>query len=127
MAEIPRTPAQLEPYVDALGVEGTISFLLRFGGSVVYITDRPSADSMLCREVGVQAARRLARALRVSREFTRVPLGKEWSARVLSAQGLPVQEIARTLHVTDVTVRRYLKSGTRAFPDDPRQHKFPGF
>jgi hypothetical protein len=76
------------------------------------------ADRVRAQGRGAEAAAALAAA--ADRLPRRVPTGKPWIARVRYAQGWTVADIARTLHVTDVTVRAYLKAGPRAAPD-PRQ------
>jgi hypothetical protein len=115
MTDLPRPPAHLEPYVRILGTEGAIAFLLRFGGAELYIPRTGGGSDVLAEAVGIEAARALAQA--ADRLPRRVPTGKPWIARVRAAQGLPIAEIARMLHVTDVTVRRWLADG----PPDPRQ------
>lgn len=109
----PRPPAHVEPYVRVLGPERAVDFLLAFGGSEVCLPRRPGPRSAVARVVGTEAVARLA-ALDLP---ARVPTAKPWIAAVLRAQGLPVAEIARRLHVSDVTVRRW----TQARAEDPRQ------
>lgn len=53
----------------------------------------------------------------------RIPLAKPWLARQLHDQDLSVAEIARKLHVSDVSVRSYLKPYTPRKAPDPRQYK----
>ena len=48
----------------------------------------------------------------------RVPTAKPWLASVMKSRGLSHAEIARRLHVSDVTVRGWLSRGPKA---DPRQ------
>ena len=116
--EAPPTPAHLAPLVDVLGVDGAIAFLLEFGGAEVWLGAAPGARSRVARLVGEDRAAALA-ALPLPR---RVPLGKPWIARVWRHRdGLPVAEIARRLHASDVTVRGWLKTAGPATPADPRQ------
>ncbi len=119
MTALPRPPAHLEPYVRILGTEGAIAFLMRFGGAELYIRRTGAAAPLLAETVGTEAAQRLAQA--ADRLPRRVPVGKPWIARVRAAQGWTVAEIARTLHVTDVTVRAWLRDGPARRPPDPRQ------
>lgn len=104
---IPRPPAHIQPYVDAFGLHQTITFLLHFGGAELYIAGRPGAGSELVRVVGQEAAERLA--ARADRLPARVPTAKPWLAEAMKSQGLPVEQIARRLHVSNVAVRRWLK------------------
>ena len=113
---LPPPPAHVAPYVEALGVDGTLAFLEAFGGADLYVPATPGARSRLAEVVGAEAAQALAE--RADRLPRRVPLGKIWRAQVLRARGLPVAEIARKLSASDVAVRRWLKRGP---PRDPRQ------
>jgi hypothetical protein len=111
----PRPPAQVEPYVRVLGIDDTIVFLLTFGGAELYLPRTPKGRSRLAELFGVEKAAALAEAA----EFMpkRVPLAKPWIAKVWHARGLSQAEIARRLHVSDVTVRRYLASDEPTPPD----------
>ena len=120
--EIPPPPAHVEPYVRLLGAEAAIAFLLAYGGSELYLPQRGAPPAQLSDLVGAEAAARLCAAgPRLSR---RVPTAKPWLAAVFASRGLSVAGIARTLHVTDVTVRGWLKRQPhlrRAAAADPRQ------
>ncbi len=100
-------PANLRPYVDVLGVDGAIAFLLTFGGAELYIPDEPKGRGALERLNGGARVRELAR--RKAELQPRVPLGNRWIAQVLRGRGQSVAQIARTLHITDRTVRNYLR------------------
>jgi hypothetical protein len=117
-----RPPAQAEAYVNVLGVDGAIEFLLAFGGTEIYLARNPQARSRVAALVG----RDKAEALAVACEGLprRVPLCKPWIARVMRHRGLagekplPVAEIARRLHTSDVSVRKWLKHGPNRRSDD---------
>ena len=66
----------------------------------------PPILETLAMVVGLPNARALG--ARAHRMQDRVPLAKPWIAAVLRASGASTAKIARTLHVTDVTVRRWL-------------------
>lgn len=102
----PRPTAQVAPYVEALGFDLAIAFLLRFGGAEMYVADTPRGRSEAEALLGEDACRALGAV--AHRLPKRVPLAKTWLALCLQARGLSVAEIARTLRVTDVTVRRML-------------------
>lgn len=121
MREMPPTPAQVEPYVRVLGVDDAVKFLLVFGGAPLDIAAAPTARSRLVEVIGAEKAQALAAAATDPRWQRRVPLAKPWIAHVLFARGLPKFEIARRLHTTDITVRKYLATplGVRRY--DPRQ------
>lgn len=114
-----KPPAHLEPYVEILGPDLAVEFLLAFGGAELYLARNPSARGRLAQVVGPEKAAELAAAADSMRMPKRVPTGKEWIARVLSEKGLPVAEIARTLHMSDNAVRGYLKADRpkRSAPD----------
>ena len=109
---LPRPPAHVEPYVRVLGVEGARDFLLTFGGSEVYFPARPGARSQVAARVGPERAAALGEAL--GHLKARVPTAKPWLAACMIAEGKTIAETVRVLHVTDVTVRRWLASR----PDD---------
>lgn len=99
-----RPPAHVQPYVEILGEELAIEFLLTFGGAELHLGANPRATGRVADLVGPDMAQRLA-AAHLPR---RVPTGKPWIARVWSQRGLRTAEIARRLHMTDVAVRRWL-------------------
>ena len=49
---LPRVPAQVAPYVEVLGVDGAIEFLLAFGGSEIYLTTDPKSRSRVVEVLG---------------------------------------------------------------------------
>ncbi|WPY94698.1 sigma factor-like helix-turn-helix DNA-binding protein [Limimaricola variabilis] len=113
------TPAHVEPYVRVLGLEGAIEFLLTFGGAQLYLPHTPQGRSKLAQVVGIEKAARLAEVS--DRLPRRVPTAKPWIATVWRSQGLPVDEIARRLHMSDVTVRKWLKKAAAAPSEDTQQ------
>lgn len=119
-----RPPAQAEPYVHVLGIEGAIQFLLKFGGTEIYIARSPKGRGQVEALVGRDRAQALAQ-VDLPR---RVPLCKPWIAKVAKARGLPPEwkplttaEIARRMHASDVAVRGWLSRGPRGPRHDPRQ------
>ncbi|WP_375227526.1 helix-turn-helix domain-containing protein [Roseobacter sp. S98] len=118
MTDLPPPPANLKSYVDILGTDMAVEFLLTFGGAEMYFPDRPGDNSELVRTVGVEKARAICAAS--GRIKGRIPIGKPWIARVLNAKGLSNAKIARRLHVSDVTVRKYL-SGEQRSPNTSDQ------
>jgi len=115
----PRPPAHVEPYVRILGYEGAVAFILEFGGAEIYLpmTRTAAARSPVAQHLGVDAVIALA----IAGLPRRVPTAKPWLARVFWSEELRVQEIARKLHVTDVTVRKWLGDGTGHCRCDDRQ------
>ena len=102
----PPPPAQIAGFVQVLGVDLTAAFLLRFGGAELALSENPREDSQLAALVGLDNARALAQLLRIPR---RIPLAKPWLAGYLRAQGHSIAETARRLHVSDVSVRRWIR------------------
>ncbi|GIT85427.1 helix-turn-helix domain-containing protein [Roseobacter sp. OBYS 0001] len=111
-------PANVKPYVDILGEDLAVEFLLNFGGAELYMPTNPGGGSRVAKFVGLEKARALAEASTSLK--ARVPTPRRWIAQALRSKGLPVAEIARRLHVSDVTVRKYI-ADVRSDPGDPRQ------
>lgn len=118
---MPKPTAHVAPYVEVLGVDLTVTFLLAFGGAEIYLPSDRRSRSRVADLIGRKKAAALAKiGWKLPR---RVPLAKPWIAAVLHAKGLSKSDIARKLHVSDVTVRAYLKgagkpSKARRDPDD---------
>ncbi|KJZ21842.1 hypothetical protein [Tritonibacter mobilis] len=113
----PKPTAQVEPYVQALGLEDALKFIKAFGGTEIYIAVQPKSRSQVVEVVGYAKARILASVAETLPR--RVPLAKQWRARVYASKGLRNAEIARMLGVTDETVRAYLRNNGP--PTDPNQ------
>jgi hypothetical protein len=110
-----KVPAHIQPYIETLGEELGIRFLLAFGGSYAYLSDRPQERSPVTQLVGAEAHAKLAG--RLGAGSLRVPLAKPFIARSFKAKGWTVNAIARELHSSDVAIRGWLK-------DDSRQMSF---
>lgn len=112
-----RPTAQVEPFVRVLGEQLAIEFLLTFGGAELHLSERPTGTSEITKLVGRDNAISLASAcVGLSR---RCPTAKPYIAKVLYAQNHSKSAIARKLHCSDVTVRRWLKSEDHTpFHDD---------
>lgn len=118
-----RPPAQVQPYVKVLGVDGAIEFLLTFGGAELYMSSKP-ARSRLVDLVGRDKAAQLAKASEALPR--RVPLAKPYIAAVLRHEkGLSVADVARKLHTSDTAVRRWLAKPDRSAASDPDQPELP--
>ena len=116
----PRPPAQVQPFVSVLGVPGAMTFLLTFGGAELYLARTPTPRSRVAQLVGEDRARALAELAETRGLPARIPTAKPWIARCLFSEGLANAEIARKLHVSDVTVRKWL-----AGQDDPDVREDP--
>ncbi|MGG7567731.1 helix-turn-helix domain-containing protein [Rhodovulum sp. DZ06] len=102
-----RAPAQVAPFVDALGEDHAIRFLLNFGGAELTIPATPSPRGRLQETLGAEGAEALAAARDLLPR--RIPLAKPWLARTLAARGMSTAQIARTILASDVSVRAWLK------------------
>lgn len=114
-----RPTAQVEPYVRVLGQDLAIEFLLRFGGAELYLSRNPRGTSELAQLVGRDKAGALAVAS--ERLPRRIPTAKPWIAKVLASRGLSKAAIARKLHVSDVSVRKWLRGSPYGRNHDGRQ------
>ncbi|WP_442771783.1 helix-turn-helix domain-containing protein [Paenirhodobacter enshiensis] len=107
MSDEIKPPAHIAVYLDVLGLDLTVEFLLHFGGTELYIPVNSKGRGELVALVGDERAAALAE--RIDRLPSRVPTGKPWLAEVFQSRGLSVVQIARRLHVTDVAVRRWFR------------------
>lgn len=107
-----RPPAHIEPYVNMLGEERAVKFLLAFGGQRIHIPQSPARWGHIAEIVGEEGAAALAQA--ASRLPQRTPVAKPYLAQVLFTQtkddgsAMTKRELAGILHVSDETIRRYL-------------------
>lgn len=103
---LPKPTAQVQPYVDVLGPELTVQFLLKLGGSELFTPRNPKGRSRIETLIGAEHVRALADVSHLLQR--RVPLANAWISAFLHWQGMPVNEIARTIRRTDNSVRMYL-------------------
>ena len=102
---MPRPTAQVAPYVEVLGVDLAMTFLLQFGGAQLYLPNDPKGASAVEKLLGYDKLKELAARPRLQK---RIPLAKRWLAEMLNWQGHSKATIARTLRISDTTVSRYL-------------------
>jgi hypothetical protein len=107
---MPKPTAQVEPFFEVLGPELTVAFLLQFGGAELVYSNDPTGRSAVEKLIGSDKVKALAESRNRAMQ-KRVPLAKQWLARMLHWQGHSGSEIARTLRATDVSVRGWLKEG----------------
>ena len=94
--------------MNILGIDGTVDFLLEFGGAELYVPANPKRRSSLVKSIGYEHTLALAKVS--DRLQSRVPTSKPWIATVLKSKGSTVADIARKLHCSDVSVRKWLKN-----------------
>lgn len=105
---MPKPTPQVEPFFEVLGPDLTVAFLLQFGGAELVLSNDPKGRSAVEKLIGSEKAKALAESRNRSMQ-KRVPLAKQWLARMLHWQGHSGAHIARTLRATDVSVRGWLK------------------
>ena len=105
---MPKPTAQVAPYFEVLGADLTVQFLLQFGGAELYLSRDPKGRSAVESLLGPDKLQALAKSTNRSLQ-RRVPLAKRWLTQMLHWQGHSAAHIARTLRVTDVSVRGWLK------------------
>lgn len=105
-ATTPEPPANIAPFVEALGAEDAVRFFLSLGGSEIYLPRRSSPRSLTARTIGPEKVDKLA--ARLGYGYIKVPLARQWVAAFMLAQGDSLAEIARTVRADVATVRRWL-------------------
>jgi hypothetical protein len=108
---MPRPPANVAPYVAALGPDAAVRFLLAFGGAEFYFAARPGPDNAAVDVIGIDGVRALAAFSDKLHQRQRVPLANRWLAKMLAWQGHSIAEIARRLRASDSTVRKWVRDG----------------
>lgn len=102
---MPRPTAQVAAYVDVLGTDLAMDFILQFGGAQLYLANDPQGKSDVEKLLGYHKLKELAARPSLQR---RIPLAKRWLAEMLDWKGYSKAAIARTLRISDSTVSRYL-------------------
>ena len=112
-------PQHVRPYVEAIGTRAAVEFLLSFGGTIAYLSMRPTKDCDIVQAIGEPATIQLARE--IGRGHIRIPIANRWLARQLYAQGWSRRRIAVRLRVKIDTVRDFLRGAEMdADQPDPR-------
>ncbi|PTW61410.1 hypothetical protein C8N35_102119 [Breoghania corrubedonensis] len=107
MTDLPRPPAHIAPYVEALGHQRAAEFLLAFGGAAAYVAENPQERGKMTEAIGEDSVRALGAVLGFGR-IDRVPVAGWWVAQVLYCRGASISQIARELRTSDKTVRKWL-------------------
>lgn len=82
----PRPPAQIEVFVEILGVDLTVKFLLKFGGAELYFAKDPKSRSRLVAFVGPERAKALGQV--TERLQRRGAFGKAMDSPISGLEGL---------------------------------------
>lgn len=101
---MPKPTAQVATYVDVLGADLAMEFILQFGGAQLYLPNDPKGKSDVEKLLGYDKLKELAARPDLQRS---VPLAKRWLAEMLHWKGYSKAAIARTLRVSHTTVSRY--------------------
>ncbi|MEO0632907.1 MAG: hypothetical protein AAFY52_02085 [Pseudomonadota bacterium] len=107
-AKLPPPCDAAETYVELLGEQTALAFILEFGGSEVFIPEKPRGKGMVEAIVGYEGMKALRHA---SFEASfRIPLANKWVAQCLHVQGHSINAIARRMRMTTNTVSKYIKA-----------------
>ncbi|PYE86894.1 helix-turn-helix domain containing protein [Phyllobacterium leguminum] len=102
---IPKIPANVAPYVKALGADEAMRLFLSIGGSCIYLPATSTERSVAARTIGEHNVECLARE--IGPGYIKIPLARKWVAATMKAKGASHNEIARTLRADVATVRRW--------------------
>lgn len=100
----PRHPAHLDPFVEELGPELAVRFLIAFAGCTLYFPDDPKGRSRAEGLIGAERLKVLGQRMRSNR--AEIPVPRTWLILALTAEGKSTAEICRALKVTATTVKR---------------------
>jgi hypothetical protein len=95
------------PYVNALGLDRAAAFLIAFGGTSVYVAKSPRSTPLLT-VIGADGIAALHEEF--GNFIERVPMARRFVIRQLRSKGMLINQIARAVGSTDVSVRAALKS-----------------
>ncbi len=101
-----KVPAHLENYVETLGDHLAADFFLAFGGSEIYLSQKPTMNSMVVKVIGTEKTAELAKV--IHNGHVKVPVARSWLAEYFLSQGWSIAKIARTVRADTATVRRWL-------------------
>jgi hypothetical protein len=125
MTDAPKPTAQVAPFVETFGHDLAVDFLLEFGGAPLQLSRKPGTKSQLVQLVGRDAAKALTDLLGAGR--IDVPSAKPWLSHALKSNDLSTYEIARTLHTSAVTVRKWLRVPQAEWAGNPKVQPLPLF
>ncbi len=108
--DAPNNRPRLAPCVECLGHELAVRFLLDYGGAELYLASGPKGRSAVEALVGPEAVARMADHYQLGQRV-RVPLARQWLARMLHWQDNSTAEAARTIRASDVSLRARIKTG----------------
>lgn len=105
-------PELLQTIEAELGYAAMLKFAHAFGGQTIYVPQTPGPESPLTKHLGEDLARDIARIVGAGK--ITVPLGPTTNQerfrqqiRALLEQGKSANEVARALHIHELTARRH--------------------
>lgn len=105
-APLPPPTSEVAHLVQLIGAEATLALVERWGGTRLYLPERPNPDGELWAVVGADAARYLSE--RYGREQIEVPGARQWRILIYRGRGMTHAQIARATGCTERNVRRTL-------------------
>lgn len=126
MSDYPRHPAHLDPYIEVLGPELAVRFLIEFGGTPAYFPDDPKGKSAAEALIGPERLRALG--ARMPSNWAEIPMPRPWLIRALDAEGKSVAAICRLLHTSSTNVKKQLRLAKKAQLSagaEPQQLRLP--
>lgn len=117
-------PAELSWLTSLIGIPATFRLIELRHGTRVRVPKTVNQGTKLAREIGLQAARSLAK--RWGGDDLKVPLARHWRARVYRARGESYSTIARRLGVNEGTVHTYLRAAGMTGQASPQLDLFAG-
>lgn len=113
-----RTPPEIQPVVDLIGVEAALRLVEAHGGVRIEVPSRATPSCALAQVVGLPATEALVREFGGTRMY--VPLLKRWRGLMMRRDGASYAEIARRLGVSEQAVWSWLnKADMTAQPGLP--------
>lgn len=103
-------PANLRPYIQALGEDGAEQLFLAFGGSQVYLPKnrKTTERSDLHKFLGAENTERLIDAMDGGGVYIKIPLASVWCAYRMYRRGISENKIARAVRSDVATVRDWI-------------------
>ena len=89
----------------AVGDAAAAALIEALGGDRIYVPRHPDADHPLVLACGAPSAREIAE--RWHGETVYVPMSRRFLVRRLRGDGFTARQVARRLHISIITVRRY--------------------
>jgi Mor family transcriptional regulator len=110
---LPKPPVELAWLTDIVGADGVLALIEEHGGRRLYIPKK-SDDASFLDMLGRECAEKLCRTY--GGETYKIPLAKNWRARLYRAKGWTYAEIAKKLGNTEGAVHQILQNARMTNP-----------